>query len=376
MIKVLFSTTSFDTIDNGPALFANLLYNNLENSNECDVRFITEDVQNVLLKRPKIYRLKLEQNKWNRFFYQFFRMVRYHKSAREIKKIFNYDCLVYNNAFTGVLSAIKCKKKVVVMVNDDNKLAYKNKKFHLAKTFFKYKTLYYLERKAVQNANTVIVNSKYMQSLLRETYNISNEKIKTLVKGIDINKYKFRLREKFNDPVHVLFVKADYKRGGLFDLIDALSTVDICKVKLSIIGPPLSTLNSIKDYMDQKGLKNYDLNGPLHPHKVKFYFNEADIFCVPSHKEALGVANMEALASGLPVISTNVGGIPEVLDYGKCGWLVAPNDSEALAEGIKECIENTELRIKKSNFGYKHVQQFNSNNLIDNFLDILKEVKL
>ena len=56
-----------------------------------------------------------------------------------------------------------------------------------------------------------------------------------------------------------------------------------------------------------------------------------DIFCVPSHKEALGVANLEALSRGVPVISSNAGGIPEVLNYGKCGWMANPGDSEDLA---------------------------------------------
>ena len=95
---------------------------------------------------------------------------------------------------------------------------------------------------------------------------------------------------------------------------------------------------------------------------------------MPSHKEALGVANMEALASGLPVISTNVGGIPEVLDQGKCGWLVEPGDSKELAKAITECIKNNELRIQKSTHGYQYVQQFNSDNLITSFLDIVNDV--
>ncbi|MDY7394197.1 glycosyltransferase family 4 protein [Aureibaculum sp. 2210JD6-5] len=375
MNKVLFSTTSFDTIDNGPALFANLLHNKLNESTDYELKILSEDLKDKSKIRPKLYKLNLKQTKWNSFFYQFIRMFKYHKSAVAINKEFNYDVLVYNNAFTGIISTLKSKQPVVVMVNDDNKIAYENKSLSFEKTYFKYKTLYYIEKRAARNANTVIVNSKYMKSLLNEVYDVEENKIKILIKGIDLKKYHFKIREKLNNPVHVLFVKADYNRGGLFDLIDALSIIQDYKVKLSVIGPPLNSINSIKEYITQKGLKDYDLNGPLHPEKVKKYFDSADIFCVPSHKEALGVANMEALASGIPVISTNVGGIPEVLDYGKCGWLVNANSPLELSEAIKECIKNSTLRIKKSKLGYKHVQQFNSDNLIDNFLNILKEVK-
>ena len=131
----------------------------------------------------------------------------------------------------------------------------------------------------------------------------------------------------------------------------------------------------VNTYFKENNISDFELLGPTKPEQLKKYFNKADIFCVPSHKEALGVANMEALASGIPVISTNAGGIPEVLDYGKCGWLVEPGDSSQLAEAINECIYNQKMRIKKSHYGYNFVQKFNSKNVICNFLEIIDTVK-
>ena len=54
--------------------------------------------------------------------------------------------------------------------------------------------------------------------------------------------------------------------------------------------------------------------------------------------------------------------------------MVEPGQSDQLAEAIKECIENDSLRIQRSEHGYHHVQQFNSEKLIDNFLSIVDEV--
>ncbi len=260
------------------------------------------------------------------------------------------------------------------MINDYNRMELIEKGFTLNKSYFKNLLLFNFEKSASKNADLVIVNSKFLKDTINNMYRVSKSKIKVLYKGIDLKNYNFRLRDHYKKTIEILFVKGGFKNGGFYELVDAISMLEKYKFKLTIIGPPLYALDSIKKYIIENGLNNYEINGPLHPEKVKTYFDKADIFCVPSHKEALGVANMEALASGLPVISTNVGGIPEVLDDGKCGWLVEPGNPNQLAEAIKECMDNPKKRIEKSEYGYEFVQQFNSDNLITNFLKIIDEV--
>ncbi|MEZ4903995.1 MAG: glycosyltransferase family 4 protein [Spirosomataceae bacterium] len=96
-----------------------------------------------------------------------------------------------------------------------------------------------------------------------------------------------------------------------------------------------------------------------------------DIFCVPSYTEAFGVANIEALAHGISVISTRVGGIPEVLDHGNNGWLVESGQVEALAAAIKECIENPKLRLQKAERGRSFIQKFSKDEMLRNFVEML-----
>ena len=98
-----------------------------------------------------------------------------------------------------------------------------------------------------------------------------------------------------------------------------------------------------------------------------------DIFCVPSLKEALGVANIEALASGISVISTNTGGIPEVLDHGKNGWLATVNDPASLAEAIKDCVTNPQKRHAASLNGRNFISKFSIEDMLSNFIRILED---
>ena len=63
-----------------------------------------------------------------------------------------------------------------------------------------------------------------------------------------------------------------------------------------------------------------------------------DVFVLPSLSEGMGLSIMEAMAAGLPVVATEVGGVPELVVDGRTGLLVPPKDPDALAEAILECI--------------------------------------
>jgi glycosyltransferase involved in cell wall biosynthesis len=99
-----------------------------------------------------------------------------------------------------------------------------------------------------------------------------------------------------------------------------------------------------------------------------------DIFCVPSYTEAFGVANIEALAHGLSVVSSRVGGIPEVLDDGKNGWLTEPNNAQNLASAIRECIEKPALRLQKAENGRNFIKKFSKDQMLNSFVEMLAEV--
>ena len=70
----------------------------------------------------------------------------------------------------------------------------------------------------------------------------------------------------------------------------------------------------------------------------------ASVFVLPSHVEALPMALLEAMASGLPVVATRVGGIPEVVTDGREGWLVAPGDPASIADAVTRLLEDPSRR--------------------------------
>ena len=83
------------------------------------------------------------------------------------------------------------------------------------------------------------------------------------------------------------------------------------------------------------------------PHdELPAFYRRADVLVVPSLSEAFGKPAVEAMASGLPVVATRVGGIPEVVADGETGLLVPPNDPVALAEAMGRLAADPALRAR------------------------------
>ena len=82
-------------------------------------------------------------------------------------------------------------------------------------------------------------------------------------------------------------------------------------------------------------------------------FRKATIFLLPSYAEGQPIAILEAMGAGLPVISTSVGSIPEIIKDGENGFLIEPGDYKALAEKITLLLKADELRGKMGKGNYK-----------------------
>lgn len=94
------------------------------------------------------------------------------------------------------------------------------------------------------------------------------------------------------------------------------------------------------------------------PHdEVPKLLNRFDIFCAPSISESFGVAVIEASACGLPVIVSNVGGLPEVVKDGETGIIVPLKNVNALAQALELLIEDKELRLSMGEHGRRYIQQ-------------------
>lgn len=151
-----------------------------------------------------------------------------------------------------------------------------------------------------------------------------------------------------NNPPNLLCVGRLTANKGQHILIEACALLkkDGVAFHLTFAGDG-EDRNSLETQVKSLGLsENTSFTGAMGQDSVKELYASADIFILPSFAEGVPVVLMEAMAMEIPVISTCITGIPELIDSGDDGFLTVPGDSKALFEKIKLLIRQPELRIR------------------------------
>ncbi|MDF1694538.1 MAG: glycosyltransferase family 4 protein [Saprospiraceae bacterium] len=336
-MKVLLISSIYQNAVVGPARFAKLL----ESNSDIDAHILTSNVKETATCKS----VSLDFKWWQKKLKNYFSIGPYTKRINELKS--NYDFLIYNSSI--LVDPKRLDSSYIVMVNDE-KLA--NVSFRFRFDYLRRLLHRKLEKRAVQKASKVIVNSDYMKTRIARTYQIPEHKMYTLYKGIDLkNKTKvFEDNLSSTRPIQVLFVKNDYIIGGLLDLIKALKDLTEFNFELTILGTGEEVHKVIKPFDHVTyNVKGYTSNNTV----IEEMYNH-DILCIPARHEPLGVAVMEGLAVGIPTVTTNVGGLPEVTQNGEHVWPCNPGDPNDLARQLRKCIKNSTLRKEKS----KHAKAF------------------
>lgn len=369
-LKILFCTNAFEHVSNGPAKFANLLLRESRTMTDFEVRVLTEDISNA---SADVYKLKLNIPQVIKPFGQFIRMWRYHRESMRIRREFDFDAVVYNNALVGLLSAFRYEN-TFGMINDYTLATSINEGNNGGSNSpLKIWVFKHVERLFCRRTNRpVIVNSYYMSKILSSVYEIPKEKFRVLHKGIEddlIEADRFTLAGN-KLPGTVLFVKTNFQLAGFWILAKALILMNT-PVSLTVVGPPEQYHEEIKAFFKDTPVEVV-VHGYLPQERVYDLLIKHKVFCLPAFKEAFGVSNLEALALGCIVVTTNIGGIAEAVGNDKFAYLVSPGNPDELAESLKKAIDDG-LYISKIDDLNKHLEKFSSRHVCMNFLNIISD---
>ena len=113
----------------------------------------------------------------------------------------------------------------------------------------------------------------------------------------------------------------------------------------------------------------------LRPHEeTRRWVRAADVFVLPSYSEGLPVSVMEAMAAGCAIVCTDVGGIPQLIEDGKQGLLVAPGSDEELAHALARVIGSPEIREGIAAAGRERIREFDTSRKVQEILTLYREV--
>lgn len=223
-----------------------------------------------------------------------------------------------------------------------------NEKFLVSFNWF----LRFFEEGMLKRARKIIAVSHFTKWELINYYKVPENKIRVIHNGVDVNKFKpavdrRKVKEElgFNpDDLAILSVGRLYARKGLFTLIESMPAVvkHFPNAKFIISGKGQSDeMRKLIAHADKLGVKNNIIFTGYYPdRKLPKLYQAADVFAFSTFYEHHPFAVLEALATGLPVVTTTVGGIPETITSGKNGFLVEPFNPKALSEKILNLLEH------------------------------------
>jgi colanic acid/amylovoran biosynthesis glycosyltransferase len=217
--------------------------------------------------------------------------------------------------------------------------------------------------KLVEAARVIITETDYSKKFLQDRFPERADRIHRIYNGLNLG--EFGQANFSSDPPLIVAVGRLIAKKGFGDLINAypLLVERGRSFRCEIFGEgPLE--NQLRERIEDSGLQELvQLPGPKPQHELRERFAAANVFVLPSVPETDGGMDnlptviMEAMATGLPVISTRIGGIPEMVIEDETGFLVQPGDAVALADAIERVINDRSLTRKLGEAGYERAQR-------------------
>ena len=216
--------------------------------------------------------------------------------------------------------------------------------------------------KLVGTARVVVTETDYSEKFLRERFPERADRIHRLYNGLNLAEFG---RATFSsDPPLIVAIGRLIAKKGFADLIRACALLVERgrSFQCEIFGEgPLE--NQLRALIEELGLQErIQLPGPKPQHELRARLGAASVFVLPSVPEIDGGMDnlptviMEAMATGLPVVSTTIGGIPEMVVENETGFLVQPDDAVALAGAIEKVTNDRLLAQRLGEAGYERAQ--------------------
>ena len=204
--------------------------------------------------------------------------------------------------------------------------------------------------------------------------------MKVIPNGVDVDVYRPGhppIRHLRDDNLNILFVGRLEKRKGLGDLLRAYRAMSsrIPQSRLIIVGDgPLR--GRVESYIGRHRLNNVVMAGYV-PDSVKpRYYASADIFCAPATgAESFGIVLLEALASGLPVVATEVAGYMSVLEPGRDSITVPPQNWRELAASLVILARDAQLRTRLAEYALQKARRYSWKTVATEVIEVYQEAR-
>ena len=228
----------------------------------------------------------------------------------------------------------------------------------------------YLSKFIWKKARKVIANSEGLKILAQKTS--PGQKIEIIYNGIDIKEFKPAKNKKFGKTLKIICVARLIKRKGIDYLLEALGKLKNKDFLLTIIGEGNEKEN-LKQLAEELKIKNkVNFLESVSHSKIANHYQQNDLFVLPSLNEGMSNTILEAMACGLPIITTNTGGAKELIKNN--GFIVKPKSVNQLKNAILKYLNNEKLLKKHGQISRQIAQKMSWQKVAEDYLKIYAQL--
>lgn len=232
-----------------------------------------------------------------------------------------------------------------------------------------YRFARFCEARAYPRLDAVIANSRYTAAKIAAQYAIAPDHLHVCYKTIQQDRWRRALQSRAQQSPHprrVLFVGGNMQRKGLPTLIQAVSMARdaVPDLELWVVGGD-KAIEAMRGVCKAVGVdQQVHFWGWRDQEALVELYAQCDVFVMPSLTEGFGYVFFEAMASGLPVIGSQAGGIAEVVEQGRNGILVSPGDASELADALRRLLTDMELYANLKRAGLETAGRFDLHSMM------------
>lgn len=221
-----------------------------------------------------------------------------------------------------------------------------------------------------RDASQVVAVSEYSRRLALEHYEVD---IKVIPNGIDLNLLDPGTIQ-VHEPPNITFAGRFMHQKNLITLVRVMAQLKDLDWRFIMLGDGPLRMDIEHEIAKADLQERFMLTGWVSTDEVTASFKDSDILFMPSLIEGLPIAGVQALAMGLAIVGSRVGGLIDLVLQGKNGYQYAPDNVEAMQTGLRELISKPETLLKFRKRSREHAKRFGIDRVVEDYIQIFENV--
>jgi len=193
-------------------------------------------------------------------------------------------------------------------------------------------------KRTLHRAKAIVTWSPWAARSVVSDYGVPGDRVHAIYPGVNISAFAPDPARRTHGPVRLLFVGGDFTRKGGPELLRAAAALG-AGVELDVV------TSSAAAEIPAEVVARVHHGVPANSVAMTELYRRADVFVLPTHGDCTPLVLAEAMASGLPIVASSVGAIPDMVAEGVNGFLVAPGDIGGLTRALSRLVADGELRL-------------------------------